>query len=70
MKQGSMNLKIRFVRTGIMAIIMCGIMSLLVLLVNGGFQAGIFLRWMRNWLIAVCAITECSCHMGHAEGFP
>ena len=54
-----MNLKIRLVRTGIMTVIMCGIMSLLVLLFNRGLQAGIFIlfiRWMRNWLIAICAL--------------
>ena len=51
-----MERKHRLVTTGIMAIIMCGIMSLLVTVMTRGFHFLVLFLWLRNWIIAIIAL--------------
>ena len=46
----------KLVTTGLMALMMCGIMSLLVTAINQGFRAAMILPWLRNWVIAIAAL--------------
>ena len=49
----------KLVTTGLMALMMCGIMSLLVTAINQGFRAAMILPWLRNWD---------HCHCGPVSG--
>ncbi len=51
-----MDRKQRLVTTGIMAIIMCGIMSFLVTVMTRGFHFLVLFLWLRNWIIAIIAL--------------
>ena len=48
--------KQRLMTTGIMAFIMCGIMSFLVTAMNRGIHVTMILPWLRKWIIAILAL--------------
>ena len=56
MADREMSRKTRLTTTGLMALIMCGIMSFLVTVINRGIHLTMISPWLRNWIIAIIAL--------------